>query len=165
MNPHKGQWRKEHTNQCPIHPLQLLCVRNVQTVVFPLCDSRHVENTIGTNINGAHPTHPMCHRASCNLLFESSCGVMGGGFLAWRWGRDTNANRKEKEKCRNKSRLRRVRFKDTSASSVVLNKEKKRVWFSRFWFSLRRKQNKRKSSLENTFNAINTMTVEPECKF
>jgi len=56
-----------------------------------------------------------------------------------------------------------VRFKDTSASSVVLNKEKKRVWFSRFWFSLRRKQNKRKSSLENTFSTINTMTVEPEC--
>ena len=82
-----------------------------------------------------------------------------------RWGRDTNANRKEKEKSRNKSRLRRVRFKDTSGSSVVLNKEKKRVWFSRFWFSVRRRQNKRKSSLENTFNAINTMTVEPECKF
>ena len=92
--------------------------------------------------------------------------VMGGGFLAWRWGRDTNANRKEKEKSRNKSKLRRVRFKDTSGSSVVLNKEKKRVWFSRFWFSVRRRQTtKRKSSLENTFSTISTMAVESECKF
>jgi len=98
-----------------------------------------------------------------NIIQVTSCRVMGGGFLAWRWGRDTNANRKEKEKSRNKSRLRRVRFKDNSGSSVILNKEKKRVWFSRFWFSVRRRQNKRKSSLENTFNAINTMTVEPEC--
>ena len=64
-----------------------------------------------------------------------------------------------------KLRLQRVRLKDNSGSSVTLNKEKKRVWLSRFWFSVRRRQNKRKSSLENTFNAIKTMTVEPECKF
>jgi hypothetical protein len=110
------------------------------------------------------PAH-LSHCTSCNLLKVTSCGVMGGGFLAWRWGRDTNANMKAKEKSRNKSRLRRVRFNDTSGSSVVLNKEKKRVWFSRFWFSVRRKKNKRKSSLENSFSAGNTIMMEPECKF
>ena len=38
-----------------------------------------------------------------------------------------------------------VRFLDTG-SNVITDKEQKRVWFSRLWLSIRRKQSKRKPS-------------------
>ena len=37
-----------------------------------------------------------------------------------------------------------VRFLDTG-SNVITDKEQKRVWFSRLWLSIRRKQSKRKT--------------------
>lgn len=81
---------------------------------------------------------------------------MGGKLLAWRWGLTTSQNtvKKERNKSVNKSgKFRKVRFLDNSgagASSVVNDKEQKRVWFSRLWFSIRRKQNKRKSGQETS---------------
>jgi hypothetical protein len=87
---------------------------------------------------------------------------MGGGLLEWRWGRTANqqtggggGNKKEKTTSRKKS-TRRVRFKEGSSGAlrigdagsgaapggggVVQGKEKKRVWFSRIWLSIRRKE-------------------------
>jgi hypothetical protein len=84
---------------------------------------------------------------------------MGGGLLEWRWGRTANqqaggGNKKEKSATRKKS-TRRVRFKEGSSGAlrigdgggsgaapggVVQGKEKKRVWFSRIWLSIRRKE-------------------------
>ena len=103
---------------------------------------------------------------------------MGGKLLSWRWGLNQNQTvKKDRSKSVNKSgKFRKVRFLDSSqgtesaagAGGVVNDKEQKRVWFSRLWFSIRRKQNKRKSSADN--NGINpvvtpTTLVDIQCKF
>ena len=100
---------------------------------------------------------------------------MGGRLLAWRWGLNTSQNtavKKERNKSVNKSgKFRKVRFLDNSrsggqaGSSVVNDKEQKRVWFSRLWFSIRRKQNKRKSVQEMTSPDAPSALVEIQCKF
>ena len=104
---------------------------------------------------------------------------MGGKLLSWRWGL-SNQNqtvKKDRNKSVNKSgKFRKVRFLDSSQGTepggvgggVVNDKEQKRVWFSRLWFSIRRKQNKRKSSADN--NGINPVVtpstlVDIQCKF
>jgi len=79
----------------------------------------------------------------------------------------TNQNtevKKDRTKSVNKSgKFRKVRFLETGAGgsgvNVVNDKEQKRVWFSRLWFSIRRKQNKRKSSSDNSGSI--TTTVSP----
>jgi len=79
----------------------------------------------------------------------------------------TNQNtevKKDRTKSVNKSgKFRKVRFLETGAggsgANVVNDKEQKRVWFSRLWFSIRRKQNKRKSSSDNSGSI--TTTVSP----
>jgi len=89
---------------------------------------------------------------------------MGGKLLSWRWGL-SNQNqtvKKDRTKSVNKSgKFRKVRFLDSSQGTepggVVNDKEQKRVWFSRLWFSIRRKQNKRKSSADN--NGINPVVT------
>merc|ERR1719350_469998 len=93
---------------------------------------------------------------------------MGGKLLSWRWGL-SNQNqtvKKDRNKSVNKSgKFRKVRFLDSSQGTepggvgggVVNDKEQKRVWFSRLWFSIRRKQNKRKSSADN--NGINPVVT------
>jgi len=89
---------------------------------------------------------------------------MGGGLLEWRWGR-SNAqqtggnNKKDKlsSSARKKS-TRRVRFKEgnsgeaaaVGSNGVVQGKEKKRVWFSRIWLSIRRKEGRRRPAPEKT---------------
>jgi hypothetical protein len=83
---------------------------------------------------------------------------MGGGLLEWRWGRTGQQTNTKKDKsalsCTRKKSTRRVRFKEGSggrigdassgttpaAAGVVQGKEKKRVWFSRIWLSIRRKE-------------------------
>ena len=102
---------------------------------------------------------------------------MGGKLLSWRWGLNQNQTvKKDRSKSVNKSgKFRKVRFLDSSQGTesgagggVVNDKEQKRVWFSRLWFSIRRKQNKRKSSADN--NGINPVVtpstlVDIQCKF
>ena len=97
--------------------------------------------------------------------------------MSWRWGLNQNQTvKKDRSKSVNKSgKFRKVRFLDSSqgtesgaAGGVVNDKEQKRVWFSRLWFSIRRKQNKRKSSADN--NGINPVVtpstlVDIQCKF
>ena len=100
---------------------------------------------------------------------------MGGKLLSWRWGL-SNQNqtvKKDRTKSVNKSgKFRKVRFLDSSQATepggVVNDKEQKRVWFSRLWFSIRRKQNKRKSSADN--NGLNPVVTpstlaDIQCKF
>ena len=99
---------------------------------------------------------------------------MGGKLLSWRWGLNQNQTvKKDRTKSVNKSgKFRKVRFLDSSqggepGGGVVNDKEQKRVWFSRLWFSIRRKQNKRKSSADN--NGINPVVtpstlVDIQCK-
>ena len=98
---------------------------------------------------------------------------MGGRLLAWRWGLNTSQNtvKKDRNKSVNKSgKFRKVRFLDNSrtgapgGSSVVNDKEQKRVWFSRLWFSIRRKQNKRKSVQEMTSPDAPSALLEIQCK-
>merc|ERR1711994_858922 len=97
---------------------------------------------------------------------------MGGRLLAWRWGLNTSQNtvKKDRNKSVNKSgKFRKVRFLDNSrtgapgGSSVVNDKEQKRVWFSRLWFPIRRKQNKRKSVQEMTSPDAPSALVEIQC--
>ena len=99
---------------------------------------------------------------------------MGGKLLAWRWGLNASQNtvKKDRNKSVNKSgKFRKVRFLENSrtgaqgGSSVVNDKEQKRVWFSRLWFSIRRKQNKRKSGQEMTSPDGPSALVEIQCKF
>ena len=104
---------------------------------------------------------------------------MGGKLLAWRWGLgQTNTVKKERKSSVNKSgKFRKVRFLDTSGDNsggsggggVVNDKEQKRVWFSRLWFSIRRKQNKRKGSSTDTNGITNPVTssalADIQCKF
>ena len=89
--------------------------------------------------------------------------------MAWRWGLNTeqNAVKKERNKSVNKSgKFRKVRFLDNSgANSVVNDKEQKRVWFSRLWFSIRRKQNKRKSGQEMTSPGAPSALVDIQCEY
>jgi hypothetical protein len=89
---------------------------------------------------------------------------MGGGLLEWRWGRSTTTNtqqtKKDKSACTRKKSTRRVRFKEgnsgeaaavgSNGGGVVQGKEKKRVWFSRIWLSIRRKEGRRRAPPEKT---------------
>ena len=96
---------------------------------------------------------------------------MGGKLLAWRWGLSSNQSvKKDRSKSVNKSgKFRKVRFLEGSpGGSPVNDKEQKRVWFSRLWFSIRRKQNKRKSPTENndlTTSVSPKTLVDLQCKF
>ena len=89
--------------------------------------------------------------------------TMGGGLLEWRWGRNTTTqqtnNKKDKSSSSSRKKsTRRVRFKEGnsggeaagSSSGVVQGKEKKRVWFSRIWLSIRRKEGRRRPPPEKT---------------
>ena len=103
---------------------------------------------------------------------------MGGKLLTWRWGlSQSNTVKKERKSSVNKSgKFRKVRFLDTSGDKggssggggVVNDKEQKRVWFSRLWFSIRRKQNKKKGSATDTNGISNPATssalADIQCK-
>lgn len=95
--------------------------------------------------------------------------LMGGRLLAWRWGLNTEQTtvKKERNKSVNKSgKFRKVRFLENSGNSSVVNdKEQKRVWFSRLWFSIRRKQHKRKSGQEMTSTGSPSALVDIQCEY